>query len=150
MYSHWRGIDPQKLSKMVPAELPVFQKVDHSLGGYIPSWAVLKDSPNREAAISLVMYWSRSQVAEKWVRYTKNPTGLRGNLDSAELGSDLFEKFQFDIIRKYGADLDYCADSSYIFGNKNKQIGQKLDQLIRMLLTGEVTAQQAYMDIVEQ
>ena len=150
MYSHWRGIDQNKLEKMVPAELPVFQKVNHSLGGYIPSWAVMKNSPNREAAISLVMYWSRSQVAEKWVRYTKNPTGLRGNLDSAVLGSDLYEKFQFDIIEKYGSDLDYCADAAYIFGHKNAHLGTRIDQLLRMLLTEKITAQQAYKDIVEQ
>lgn len=150
MYSHWRGLDQNKLDKMVPAELPVFQKVDHSLGGYIPSWAVIKDSPNREAAISLVMYWSRSQVAEKWVRYTKNPTGLRGNLDNAELGTDLYEKFQFDIIEKYGSNLDYSADDAYIFGNKSSQSGTRIDQLMRMLLTGKITAEQAYKDIVEQ
>lgn len=150
MYSHWRGLDQNKLGKMVPAELPVFQKVDHSLGGYIPSWAVMKDSPNREAAISLVMYWSRSQVAEKWVRYTKNPTGLQGNLDSAVLGSDLYEQFQFDIIKKYGSNLDYCADAAYIFGNKNAYLGPRIDQLLRMLLTGKISAQQTYNDIVEQ
>ena len=150
MYSHWRGIDPSKLKKMVPAELPVFQKVDHSLGGYIPSWAVMKDSPNRKAAISLIMFWSRPQVAEKWVRYTKNPTGLRGNLDNAQLGSDLYEKFQFDIIRKYGSKLDYRADAAYIFGNKNAHLSTKIDQLLRMLLTGNMTAQQAYNDIVGQ
>jgi len=46
--------------------------------------------------------------------------------------------------------LDYSADAAYIFGNKNGHLGTRNDQLIRMLLTGKMTAQQAYKDIVEQ
>ena len=45
MYNRWRDIDIAKSSKMIPAELPVFKPVDYCLGGFIPAWAVMKDSP---------------------------------------------------------------------------------------------------------
>ncbi|MFC1488513.1 extracellular solute-binding protein [Thermodesulfobacteriota bacterium] len=150
MYSHWRGIDKKKLKNMVPAELPVFQEVDHSLGGYIPTWAVMKDSPNREAAISFLMWWIRPQIAEKWVRYTKNPTGLQGNLDSAILGSNLYEIYQADITQKYGSRLHYSADAVYLLGKNNGHLKFEINKKLRMLLTGQITAQQAYKDIVEK
>ena len=60
----------------------------------MPFWAVMKNSPNREAAIRLMQFWSRPEIAEKWVRYTKNPTGLTGNLYDPEYGQDLFATYQ--------------------------------------------------------
>ncbi|NJK87330.1 MAG: hypothetical protein HC906_16445 [Bacteroidales bacterium] len=41
MYSHWKSIDSDKFKKILPAELPVFQKVNYYLGGYMPTWGVL-------------------------------------------------------------------------------------------------------------
>jgi hypothetical protein len=45
--------DPVLLIADTP--LPVFKPVNYGLAGVIPTWAVMKDAPHREAAIRLVM-----------------------------------------------------------------------------------------------
>ena len=57
------------------------------------TWAVLKDAPGCADGINLLRYWSSPQVAERWVRYTKNPTGLVGSLYDPEYGRDAFARF---------------------------------------------------------
>jgi ABC-type glycerol-3-phosphate transport system substrate-binding protein len=70
MYNQWMSIDEQKSKKMLPAELPVFKPVDFYQGGYIPVWAVWKEAPHKQEAIDFLKFWSRPQIAEKWIRYT--------------------------------------------------------------------------------
>jgi hypothetical protein len=144
MYSHWRGIDKEKIKKMVPAELPVFKPQDHYLGGYISAFAVLKNSPNIDNAIKLMLYWCRPDVAEKWVRYTKNPTGLKGNITSSEIGSDVFEKFQNTIVTKYGSRVGYVSDGSYINEGATPAYTSNLNATIIRVLNGEISAEKAY------
>ncbi|PIE82007.1 MAG: hypothetical protein CSA11_02520 [Chloroflexi bacterium] len=150
MYSHWQGIDEDKTFKMIPVELPVFQEVDYYLGGYIPTWAIMKDAPHREAAIKLMMYWSTPEVAEKWVRYTKNPTGIKGNVASAATGADVFDQFQATMAEKYGGNVHYAANAGYIFGTMNSQLRPELEAGLRALLTGQATAQEIYSQLISE
>jgi ABC-type glycerol-3-phosphate transport system substrate-binding protein len=150
MYSHWRGIDTEAMTKMVPVELPSFNRVSYYLGGYVPTWAVLQNAPHREQAIRLVMFWSTPEVAEMWVRYTKNPTGIRGNVAIAEMGTDAFEQFQQLITDKYGANVHYAADVGYLLGQGNKYLTQAVNAELRQLLTQQTTAQEAYQRIMSQ
>ena len=148
MYSHWRGIDPIKMLKIVPVELPVFQPTNYYLGNYETTWGVMKHSPHRDRAIQLLMTWCTPKVAEKWVRYTRNPTGIRGNLAVAEEGTDLFEQFQSNITAKYGSNINYSRNTGYLFGIKNRNLSPHLDEAMRALMTGEVTASDAYQQIL--
>ncbi|MCD4844994.1 MAG: ABC transporter substrate-binding protein [Methanosarcinales archaeon] len=148
MYSHWMGIDEKKTKKMIPVELPVFQEVDYYLGGYIPTWAVMKDAPNREEAIRLLMFWSTPLVAEKWVRYAKAPTGIVGHVSTSDSADDLFEQFQAEITEKYGANVHHNANAGYIFGEDNRLLQDDLNEVLVQLLDNEITAQQAYDEII--
>ena len=148
MYGHWRGIDEEKTKKMIPCELPVFQETDYYLGGYIPTWAVMKDAPNREEGIRLLMFWSTPLVAEKWVRYAKAPTGLVGHLSTSDQADDVFEQFQAAITDRYGGNVHYSANSGYIFGEENRLLQDDLNEKIIRLLDGEITAEQAYEEII--
>ena len=148
MYGHWMGIDEEKTKKMIPCELPVFQQVDYYLGGYIPTWAVMKDAPNREEGIRLLMFWSTPLVAEKWVRYAKAPTGLVGHLSTSDQADDVFEQFQAAITDRYGGNVHYSANSGYIFGEENRLLQDDLNEKIIRLLDGEITAEQAYEEII--
>jgi ABC-type glycerol-3-phosphate transport system substrate-binding protein len=85
---------PELLKKLRLAQMPGYTKQTFYGGGYMPVWAVMKNSPNLEAAVELMKFWSTPQIAEKWVRYTKSPTGLKGNLYDPEYGNDLFANFQ--------------------------------------------------------
>ena len=148
MYSHWMGIDKEKTAKMVPVELPVFRMVDYYMGGYIPTWAVMKDAPNREEGIRLLMFWSTPLVAEKWVRYAKAPTGIVGHISTSYSADDPFEQFQAGITEKYGGNVHYSANAGYIFGKENRLLQDDLNELLIRLLDGEITAKQAYEKIM--
>ncbi len=150
MYNHWMSMDEEQTRKMVPAELPVFQETDYHLGGYIPTWAVMKDAPNREEAIRLLMFWSTPLVAEKWVRYAKTPTGLVGHLSTSDQADDVFEQFQATITDRYGGNVHYSANAGYIFGEENRLLQDDLNEKIIRLLDGEMTAEQAYEEIMER
>lgn len=150
MYSHWHGIDAQKISKIIPVELPAFEKHNYYLGGYIPTWGVMRNSRNRDLAIELLMAWCTPKIAEKWVRYTKNPTGIIGNLSVAESGIDSFEQFQSDITARYGGNVHYSKYTGYLFGAKNRNLAKLLYQHIRSLLAGEITAKKAYQQILSK
>lgn len=148
MYSHWMSMDEEQTRKMVPAELPVFQETDYYLGGYIPAWAVMKDAPNRDEGIRLLMFWSTPLVAEKWVRYAKAPTGLVGHLSTSDQEDDVFAQFQAAITNRYGGNVHYSANAGYIFGEENRLLQDDLNELLLRLLDGEITAEQAYEEIM--
>lgn len=148
MYSHWRGIDKEKILKMVPAELPVFKQQNRYLGGYLSTFAVLKNSPNVDNAIKLMLFWCRPDIAEKWVRYTKNPTGLKGNMTNSEFGGDIYEKFQNSIIKKYGSNVGYSSDASYIYETTGISQKTKLNTSIIQLLNGEISADKVYNQLL--
>jgi len=150
MYNHWMSMDEEKTKKMIPAELPVFQKVNYYLGGFIPAWAVMKDGANKEEAIKLLMFWSRARVAEKWVRYAKAPTGVAGNISLSDMGDDPFARFLTKITDKYGGNVHYSANAGYILGEKNQLLQQNINEKLLQLLNGNITAQQAYGEIMKE
>lgn len=147
MYNLWREIDKEKMSRMVPAELPVLQPVDFALGGYIPSFAVNRHSPVRDEAIEALMWWCRPEVAEKWVSYTKNPTGLRGNVATSALGDDVYGRFQSYMTSKYRGRVHYSADAGYLLGAANARLFGELNAVLRGLLTGATDAETAMQTI---
>jgi ABC-type glycerol-3-phosphate transport system substrate-binding protein len=150
MYSHWMDIDEAKTMKMMPAELPVFQPVNFYIGSYTPEFAIMKASPNREAAIRLFKFWSQPKVAEKWVRYAKAPTGLRGHLTESDVADDQFERFQRQMNDKYHGNLYFSDDVGFILGEQNKLLTSLVNEKVVELLAGTTTAQEAYDAIMAE
>ncbi|MDF7822958.1 ABC transporter substrate-binding protein [Pontiellaceae bacterium B12227] len=93
-YNAFEQVDSKGLEHLRLAQLPEFGGHGHSIGGYISTWAVLKNAPGSEAGVELMKYWSRPEIAERWVRYTKSPTGLKGNLYDPRYGLDTHAYFQ--------------------------------------------------------
>jgi hypothetical protein len=152
MYSHWHGIDAVKTFKMVPVEMPVYQPVDHYMGGYNPMFAVAKDSPNRDAAVKLLMSFSTPNDAEKWVRYTKNPSGIKGNVSTPGNGSvqpDQYDNFITDIASKYGGNIFDDKTVDYILGAKYQDLTLAFDMILGDVMDGKITADQAYAEILK-
>jgi len=58
----------------------------------------MKNSPVRDVGVELMRFWSSPATAEKWVRYTKSPTGLSGSLYDSEYGMDSLADFQRRLI----------------------------------------------------
>ncbi len=131
MYNMWLNIDSAKTQKMLPAEMPVFKHSPACYGGYFVPWAVLKNSPHRDQAIKLLMSFNKSDVAEKWGRYTKSPTGIKGNLSTVVFGFDKFENYQYMMDRKYGKHkFNVFNTSSFVFGKENENVPSYADSVL--------------------
>ncbi|MBN1793194.1 carbohydrate ABC transporter substrate-binding protein [Candidatus Woesearchaeota archaeon] len=148
MYTHWAGIDEEKVWDMRPAELPVFRAIDFYSGSYTPVFVVPKGSPRREEALMFLEFLSSPRLAEKWVRMTKTPTGLKGNLYDVGLDDDQFSMFYNHLNEKY-SKFHYDDSSASILGAKHADFDDELDDLAQKVLAGELTAQQAYDDIMD-
>jgi len=144
MYTLWTPIDNEKTKKMYPAELPVFNTSNTYPGGYIPTFAVFKNAPNKEIAIDLFKYWSSPQIAEKWVSYAKNPTGIKGAMVKSTFGMDQFEEFQAYISEKYKQNVRFYPEPSYALGKVSGMDKANFENTIAALLAGKVSADEAY------
>ncbi len=149
MYSHWRPMDEGRLDKIVPAESVAFAAgCNHYNGGYIPTWAVLQNAPNRDLAAEFLRAMATPQQAEKWVRYAKNPTGLKGHLSEPTFGGDAFERFQAEITARYQDRLDFTNLASVVLGENNAGQQRQLEVLTREVILGQKTATQAYDELL--
>lgn len=151
MYSHWHGIDARKTMKMVPVEMPMYQSVNHYMGGYNPMFAVVNKSPVRDDAINLLMSFSTPNSAEKWVRYAKGPSGIKGNLSKA--GDTSQESTQYDtfityITDKYEGNVFDSKTVDYVLGAQYKDLTLKFTQHLGAVMDGRMTADQAYQAIL--
>ncbi len=133
---------PHLLQKMRLAQMPGFKKQQFYAGGFMPVWAVMKNSPAREAAIQLIRFWSRPEIAEKWIRYTKNPTGIAGNLYDPEYGQDIFAEYQ----RKLSLGRELKPDVFSL--ERNDSISSVFESLYP-LLNNALTSAEAYLRFKE-
>jgi ABC-type glycerol-3-phosphate transport system substrate-binding protein len=139
MYNIWTKNDKVGIRKMVPCELPVFKPCDSYIGGYTSNWAVPKNAAHLKEAIQMVLYWCRPDVAEKWARYTKCPSGVKGNLTTSSFGLDAYENFVYAIESKYGGKKIHPVSNNYLFGDKNFRLPLRVIEV----LEGSMTATQA-------
>jgi hypothetical protein len=147
MYSHWHGIDARKTMKMVPVEMPMYQPVTHYMGGYNPMFAVMKNSSVQKEATDLLMEFSTPNSAEKWIRYAKAPSGIKGNVSQA--GSTTKDVNQFDtfityITDKYSGNVFDSKTVDYILGAKYKDLTVQFNQHLGAVMDGKITAETAY------
>jgi ABC-type glycerol-3-phosphate transport system substrate-binding protein len=149
MYNYWEKVDKVKVNDMVPAELPVFKPNDTYFGGYSIMWAVPKNAPHKDEAIKFMLYMNTPDVAEKWTRYTKCPTGIKGNITSVTFGQDQFEDFTYTINKKYGAhklSFNYLDYDNIVVGISKKNVNVHINDVA----TGVMTADEAMADIRKQ
>ena len=134
---------PDLLKKLRLAQMPGYTRPTFYVGGYTPVWAVMKNSPNQNAALELMRFWSRPEIAEKWVRYTKNPTGLAGNLYDPEYGNDLFAEYQ----RKLSLNRELRPD--FFARERNECPVSQIFSNLYPLLYGELTADEAWDKLIK-
>jgi len=154
MYSNFRGIDMEESRKMRPLENPVMGMPNGLTGDFTPTFAVMKNSDNRDLAVDFLMSWATPKIAEKWVRYAKNPTGIRGHLSetvSREIGAgnDVYERFVRDMAREYeGTPMMYLRTPTYVFGRKNPVTITELREKLVHILEGKVLAREYYDEVM--
>lgn len=148
MYNNWEGIDKEKVKKMIPAELPVFNKIDYYMGGYDPNFAVLSDSPNRDLAVELLMYWTNKDIVQDWIRFAKSPSGTYGHMNISGFGGDIHELFVNTISDRFGHNIGYYdSDICYIFGKNSNVPFKRFCDNLHLLLKGKKTAEEVYIEM---
>ena len=113
----------------------------------------MKKSPNKDAALNLLKLWSESKIADRWVAYTKNPTGLRGHLQTpaSDAGVDVYNRYILDMTRDYShLPMRYYRAPTYIFGEKNPVTPNELRANLARILLGELTAREFYDDVMKR
>jgi ABC-type glycerol-3-phosphate transport system substrate-binding protein len=149
MYNIWLESDPSKVMNCVPNEYPTFRPQPSVLypATYPVMWGVLKSSPNKDEAIKFLLDMTKPTMAENWVRNTKCPTGIKGNLADASFGSDQYENFASHIKKTYGSSTYKISEnSSLIFGSE-----YSLEKNYFMeVISGELTADEAMAKIHER
>jgi len=146
MYSHWNSMDSIKMNnKIKAAELPVFYSSDSYLGGFIPTWGIMKNSPNSERAVDFLLFVCQPKYADKWLQYTHTPTGLKGSMDYLETDKvDDHEDINQYLERVYGKNIKFSADTKYIFRDEQNITQNTFYEVLIDILRGKKTAQEAY------
>lgn len=148
MFNHFMASGSDKYKKVEPAEYPIVKKANGLVGIYTPSFAVMKKSPNKKAAMDLMALWSEPKIAEKWVSYTRNPTGIKGNLDQPvidALSNDVYKRFVRSMTLKYkNLPMRYFQEPSYVFGENCPVSAPEFRENLALILEGKQTAKQFF------
>lgn len=142
--SHAKGLNNMQLFN-----LPSFSTPKHSLGSYSSSWAVMNNSPNRDIAIELLKFWSRPEVAEKWVRNTKSPSGLNGNLYNPNYSDDTLGQYQEAMTKQNYRYIYAPRKVINSFWPRSLLSGSEFHRKVQAILAGERTAQEIYNEIAQ-
>lgn len=154
MYSQFRGVSRAAAEKARPVEDPRVRRANGLVGDYTPAFAVMRDSPHRDAAVDLVMSWAQPKNANKWVRYTKNLTGCRSfmtELGADEAGSfdDVYERYLVDMKTKHrGLPVMNFRGLSVVFGERNPVPVVELRERLAAILEGRLTARAYYQEVM--
>lgn len=110
-------------------------------------WAVPKNAPHKEEAIKFLLSLNKPSFSEMWVRYTKCPTGVTGNLTDVKFGTDKVENFSSFIQETYG-NHTYLQEDNYskVLGMRNI----KVPGYVHEVLTSKLTADEAMRKIRSQ
>lgn len=140
MYNIWKGIDENKVLRCMPAEFPSFKPHKIYPAAYQVTWGVPKNAPNRDEAVKFLLALNKPNIAEMWSRYTKCPTGIKGNLAGANLGGDHYEEMAKYVQESFGSNTyRYNESSSWILDDKHAETLIYFKDVIQ----GEMTANQA-------
>jgi len=104
-----------------------------------------------ENAINLLKLWSEPKIGEKWVNYTRNPTGIRGHLSDAAgfaADSDPYSAFIHDMSKKYAhLPTRNFRRPTLIFGKDSPVSANAFRRSLTRILEGKLTAREYYSNI---
>jgi len=143
----WQKSNPAGEKTMYPCEIPSIDnmKAPFYSGIYSSIFVVPKNAENRKAAEMLMQFISSQETAEKWIKYSKCPTGLKNQISYSDFGTDEYSKFSAHISGKYQDRLDEVNLESVLF-NSNKNI----DFQEAKVINGEISADAALQSVLLQ
>jgi ABC-type glycerol-3-phosphate transport system substrate-binding protein len=152
MYGHFFSLDPERSLKLKPVETPVIGRENGLIGDYTPTFAVMKNSLNRQTAVDFLLFLSTPESAESWVIATRSPTGIWGNLAEFSMDSgDIYQKFAMDMQQKYSTcPMASLRVPTYVFGRNNPVSIGELRASLAHILEGKLTARQYFDDVMSR
>lgn len=147
MYNIWVEENPEKTWNCMPVEYPAFNKAVIYPTLYISMWAVLKNAPHKDEAINMLLSLNTPDISEQWVRQTKCPSGIKGNLTEITFGSDQFENYFYYLQENYtGKGYKTRPGSAFILGSTHND----KNSYFMEVLTGELTAAEAMKKLIAE
>lgn len=144
MYNIWKGIDEKEVLNCVPCEFPGFKKHVVYPATYIATWGVPKMAKNKKEAIEFLLAMNKPDVAETWSRYTKCPTGIKGNLATSNFGHDQYGIFTNYITSTFeGKTFAYFSSPAWVVGKESGYVNLYFFDVLH----GEITAAEAMKQI---
>lgn len=154
MYNNFKMYGQDKFDIVGPLEYPVVKKQQGLVGNYTTAFAVMKNSPNKKAAIDLLLLWSEPKIAEKWVTYTRNPTGIKGHLNEAAFkttNDEVFSQFVTELTEQYGhLPMRHFQQPIFVFGKNNPVSATEFRENLALILQGKQTAKDYFDDVMKR
>lgn len=146
MYNIWKGLDKDRVWDIYPCEYPAMNPHKVYPTAYQIPWAVPKNAKHKDEAVKFLLAMNTPQIAEMWSRYTKCPSGIKGNLASAALGGDQFETFATYVQDKFSDNgFRYYESSAWILDDWHGV--NETNVFFKEVIQGEITAAQAMDNI---
>ena len=147
MYLLWQNSNPEGIKKMRPCEIPSLDAgvSNFYVGMFQVIFVVPKNAQNPEAAERFIQFISSAETADKWIKYSKCPTGLKTTISYTDFGQDLFDIFFQHLQKKYGNNQTEIDLSSYVLNSKST-----IDFKVPDVLNGNLTAAQALNNAIRQ
>ncbi len=139
----WQSRDSVDVLKIIPCELPIFEHDSKYYPGYYQgTFGVMKNSPNVDNAIKLIKYLCSESVAERYMMYSKSPTGLKTRITSSDFDQNNYDKYYNYIDKKYVNKIYDFNPLPIAFGAKyNRKYDEHFNDLYKVLY-GEMTAKE--------
>jgi ABC-type glycerol-3-phosphate transport system substrate-binding protein len=143
----WNQSNPEGFLQMRPCEIPA---LDNRTSSFYPGFCqvvfvVPKSAANCEKAKEFIKFISTTETADKWVKYSKCPTGMRTSISYTDFGQDKYEIFFRHIQKKYGNNQFDVNLAKQMF---NKDI--TLNLAVDNVLNGDMNLAEAMRNIQKQ
>jgi hypothetical protein len=106
---------------------------------------VPKNAKNVEVAKKMMKFISSGDVALKWEKYSKCPSGLKSRAAFNEFGTNAFSRFSQHIRQKYNNRLEEVNLGKILFRTNNS-----IDFVPQKVVTGDISVTDAINYIKSQ
>jgi ABC-type glycerol-3-phosphate transport system substrate-binding protein len=147
MFLVWFKYNPTGINVMKPCEIPSFDnKRAFAYSGFFQvSYVVPKNSKHPLEAERLIKFITSKEIAEKWIKYSKCPTGMKTNISYNDFGKSAFEIYYKHLQSKYGDNQKNVNMPKFLF-----ETDKPVDFRINEVLIGKMTAEEALKDVQKQ
>jgi ABC-type glycerol-3-phosphate transport system substrate-binding protein len=147
IYLLWLKSNPSGTLQMRPCELP---SADQCRSPFYPGFfqvifVVPKNCNNPKEAEKFIKFISSGEIADKWIKYSRCPTGLKNNISYTEFGQDLFNIYFRHIQNKYGNNQVETDLSGFLFKSE-----KKINFSENNILSGSMTAEACMKEVLRQ